>query len=51
MTATSRLVIALLLLIVLVPLVAGWVNELLVPFVVLVVTGVVARLVWFHTRL
>lgn len=51
MNPTTKLVVGLILLIVLMPLVIGWVNQLLVPFLVVVAAVVVARLVWFYTHM
>ena len=51
MNATVKFVLVLILLIAVAPLVITWVNELIVPFVVVVVVLLLGRLVWFHTHL
>jgi hypothetical protein len=51
MTTTAKLVAGLVLLIVLAPVVIGFVQAVFVPVVVLVVLGLIARVVWFFTSL
>lgn len=51
MKATTKLVGGLIALVVLLPALIRWLSELLVPVAVLVALLLVARVVWFHTRL
>ncbi len=51
MKSTTKWIAALIVLVILLPALIRWLNELLLPFVVIALVGVVARVVWFHTRL
>lgn len=51
MKTTTKLVGGLIALVVLLPVLIHWLSELLVPVSVLVVLLLVARVVWFHTRM
>jgi hypothetical protein len=51
MNLATKFVLGLILLMVLTPLVIGWVNQLLVPFLILVAGVLIARVVWFYTHL
>lgn len=51
MSTAAKIVVGMLVLLVLLPTVIRWLNELLLPFVVIALIVVVARVVWFHTRL
>lgn len=51
MTTTAKIVAGLIALLVLLPTVIHWLNELLVPFVVIVVLLLIVRVAWFYTRL
>jgi hypothetical protein len=50
MKTTTKLVGGLIALVVLLPTMIRWLNELLLPFVVIALIVVVARVVWFYTR-
>jgi hypothetical protein len=51
MKASTKLVGGFIALVVLLPVLIRWLSELLVPVVVLVVLLLIARIVWFHTRM
>jgi len=50
MKATTKWIAVLIALVVLLPALIRWLNELLLPFVVIALILVVARVVWFYTR-
>jgi hypothetical protein len=51
MKATTKWIAVLIALVVLLPVFSRWVSELLLPFVIIGLIVVVARVVWFYTRL
>jgi hypothetical protein len=51
MKASTKLVGGLIALVVLLPALTHWLSELLLPTIVLVVLLLIARIVWFHTRM
>ena len=51
MKATAKWIAVLIALVVLLPTVIRWLNELLLPFVILALLLVVVRVVWGYTRL
>lgn len=51
MKITAKLIAVFIVLVVLLPALIRWLNELLLPFVIIALIVVVARVVWFYTRL
>ncbi len=51
MKITAKMVAVFIVLVVLLPALIRWLNELLLPFVIIALVVVVARVVWFYTRL
>jgi hypothetical protein len=51
MKATTKLVGGFIALVILLPVLAHWLSELLLPTMALVVLLLIARIVWFHTRM
>jgi hypothetical protein len=47
----AKVVVVLIVLVVVLPALARYLHELLLPFVVIALVLLVARVVWFHTRL
>jgi hypothetical protein len=50
MKITAKMVAVFIVLVVLLPALIRWLDELLFPFVIIAVVLVVARVVWFYTR-
>jgi hypothetical protein len=50
MKAATKWIAVLIAVVVLLPTLIRWLNELLLPFVVIALIVVVARVVWFYTR-
>lgn len=48
---TAKVVAAVIVLAVLLPALIHWLNALLLPSVVIVLVLLIARVVWFHTRM
>jgi hypothetical protein len=50
MKITAKVVAIFIILVVFLPALIRWLNELLLPFVIIALVVVVARVVWFYTR-
>ncbi len=50
MKITAKLVAVFIVLVILLPTLIRWLNELLLPAVIIALIAVVARVVWFYTR-
>lgn len=51
MKITAKMVAVFIVLLVLLPALIRWLNELLLPLVIIALVVVVARVAWFYTRL
>lgn len=50
MKATTKWIAVLIAVVILLPTLIRWLNELLLPFVVIALIVIVARVVWFYTQ-